>query len=210
METSARSKLFRQTALDRLTSPEQLDQLLTMTGAHSRVALLSSVGMFAFLIIWGIFGSLSSHVQGQIIFPDFPDQALTHSETDAPERLALIYLPIEQAKKLHMGMSVWIAPATVKKQVFGTLIGVVRRISELPSYRHQMPLTLAEDEPLYAVYLDLTQSACAVSGYRWTTSDGPPFKLAGGAMVDAEITLPEQRPVSLLIPLLRKVAGIEQ
>ncbi len=220
METSAQRKLFRQTALDRLVSPEQLDQLVTMTDSHSWVALLSIVGMFALLIIWGIFGSLSPHVKGRIIFPDLPVQTLTHIATVEPERSALVYIPTEQAKKLHVGMPLRIALAPVKKQEFCALSGVVRRIADIPSYRQKMPLTLrngaaltvpfAQNEQLSAVYMDLSKSAHTVSAYRWTTGDGSPFRLAGETMINAEIILPEQRPVSLLIPLLRKVAGIEQ
>ncbi|MFZ2403791.1 MAG: hypothetical protein WAW41_01550, partial [Methylobacter sp.] len=130
---------------------------------------------------------------------------------------ALIYVPTEHGKKLRSGLGVRIEPATVKKEEYGTLVGVVREISEFPVTSQGMVSVLqnaalassfAKEGPPYAVYVDLVRDANTVSGYRWTSMDGPPLNLATGTTLNAEIMVLEQRPISLLIPFLRKTAGI--
>jgi len=112
-----------------------------------------------------------------------------------------------------------IEPATVKKEKYGTLIGVIRQISEFPvtsqgivSVLQNQALagTFAKDGSPYAVHVDLAKDAKTISGYRWTSNDGPPIKIASGTTLNAEITVMEQRPISLLIPFLRKATGIYQ
>lgn len=58
-------QIFRQTALERLSSPEQIDRLLPLTSPRSWVAL-TAVGLFlAGAALWAIFGILYSTVEGQ-------------------------------------------------------------------------------------------------------------------------------------------------
>lgn len=58
-------QIFRQAALDRLSSPEQLDAALPLVNARG----WASIGVFSFLvlsaILWGVFGSLPSNIAGK-------------------------------------------------------------------------------------------------------------------------------------------------
>ena len=52
------SEIYRKVSLERLSSPEQLDSLMTVTSPRSWIAL-TAVGMLvAAAIIWGVFGSI--------------------------------------------------------------------------------------------------------------------------------------------------------
>jgi len=55
-------KLFRQAALDRLTSPEQLHTLMRVTDVKGWIALLGAALVIATVVIWGIFGKIQSKV----------------------------------------------------------------------------------------------------------------------------------------------------
>lgn len=64
-ERMLRLALFRQQALDKLSSPEQLDQLLDVVGPKGWLALLV---LFALLLgggVWSVFGELPSRVEGR-------------------------------------------------------------------------------------------------------------------------------------------------
>ncbi|MFO7717174.1 MAG: hypothetical protein R6Y91_01230, partial [Desulfohalobium sp.] len=61
-------KLFRNVSLERLSSPEQLDQVLQVTTPKGWLALLTLAGMIAIALIWGIFGSLPTKVTGMGMF----------------------------------------------------------------------------------------------------------------------------------------------
>ncbi|MGH9344333.1 MAG: NHLP bacteriocin system secretion protein [Terriglobia bacterium] len=59
------SRLFTKTALDRLASPEQMDQLLSFGSVRLWLALLALLGVLAVATAWGFMGSISSEVSGQ-------------------------------------------------------------------------------------------------------------------------------------------------
>lgn len=58
-------ELFRKSALDKLASPEQLDQLFTLASPKSWVALLTLIGLLVVVLLWGIFGTVPTKIGGQ-------------------------------------------------------------------------------------------------------------------------------------------------
>src|SRR5215472_2386620 len=59
------TELFRKVALERLSSPEQLDQLLVITSPKDWLALLASFAVLFVVVLWGIEGKIATKVQGQ-------------------------------------------------------------------------------------------------------------------------------------------------
>ncbi len=59
------TKVFRKVSLERMSSPEQLDQVMQVTTPKGWVALLSLIVLVVFAIFWGIFGSISTKVTGK-------------------------------------------------------------------------------------------------------------------------------------------------
>src|ERR1044071_42828 len=57
--------LFRQSAMDRLSSPDQLDQLMRVTDPKGWVALLALLGLTLAMVLLGIFRSIATSVGGQ-------------------------------------------------------------------------------------------------------------------------------------------------
>ncbi len=64
------TELFRKKALEKLRSPEQLDQLLRITSTRSWLALLGVVVIVVTAVLWGIYGRVSTKVMGTGIFLD--------------------------------------------------------------------------------------------------------------------------------------------
>lgn len=58
-------ELFRKSALEKLSSPEQLDQLFTLAGPKSWIALAALMGMLSVVVLWGIFGTVPTKIAGQ-------------------------------------------------------------------------------------------------------------------------------------------------
>ncbi|KJR42543.1 Membrane-fusion protein [Candidatus Magnetoovum chiemensis] len=65
---SQESKIFRKVALDRLSSPEQLDSLMRVTTPLGWLALVTFGFIIVFIVLWSYFGSIPSIVQGNGIF----------------------------------------------------------------------------------------------------------------------------------------------
>jgi len=59
------SQIFRKVALDRLSSPEQLDQIMRVTSPIGWAALAACVVLIAMAGIWGVFGTIPTKVMGQ-------------------------------------------------------------------------------------------------------------------------------------------------
>lgn len=59
------TELFRKSALEKLSSPEQLDQLMKITRPRSWIALGAMALILAVAILWSVFGSLPTSVSGQ-------------------------------------------------------------------------------------------------------------------------------------------------
>jgi HlyD family secretion protein len=59
------TKIFRKVALERMSSPEQLDQLLRVTTPKSWLALVALIALLSVAIAWGYRGQLTTKVGGE-------------------------------------------------------------------------------------------------------------------------------------------------
>lgn len=59
------NRIFRKVSLDRLSSPEQLDQLLRVTTPKSWLAMVALSGVLLIIVIWGYTGTISTKAAGQ-------------------------------------------------------------------------------------------------------------------------------------------------
>lgn len=57
--------LYRDSSLERLSTPEQLDQLVQVTDPRSWLMLTALLGLLAAFVGWGVFGSVSSRVDAR-------------------------------------------------------------------------------------------------------------------------------------------------
>jgi pyruvate/2-oxoglutarate dehydrogenase complex dihydrolipoamide acyltransferase (E2) component len=62
------STIFRQSSLDRLSSPEQLDQLIRITSRRSWIALLALGAVVLSAVAWGLTGTVTTSVSEQGMF----------------------------------------------------------------------------------------------------------------------------------------------
>ncbi len=64
------AKIFRQEAIDRLSSPERLDELLRITSPRSWIWLLALAILITTVLVWGVYGTIPTKVNGIGIFID--------------------------------------------------------------------------------------------------------------------------------------------
>ena len=139
-------------------------------------------------------------------------------ESEGTKLEALIYIPAERGKNVKLGMPVRIEPSTVKREEFGTMVGTVVSISDFPITPQGMAAVLHNDNLVqrfskegaaYAATVSLEPDPENVSGYRWAVGKGPPTRLTSGTLTRAEITTRRQRPLDLVVPLFRRLTGID-
>jgi HlyD family secretion protein len=139
-------------------------------------------------------------------------------ESEGVKLEALVFLPADRGKSVKPGMMARIEPSTVKREEFGTMVGTVVTISDFPITPQGMAAVLHNDSLVtrfshegapYAATVSLEQDATTVSGYRWAVGKGPPIRLTSGTLTRAEITTRNQRPLDLVVPLIRRLTGID-
>lgn len=130
---------------------------------------------------------------------------------------AVIYVPIGQGgKKVKPGMQIQISPRDIKREQYGSMLGEVQSVSPYPTTPEAMLNVLkhkglveefSQSGPPMVIYADLIADPSAPSGFKWT-SQGPNFKMDLGWVVSGEVVVGEQRPISLVIPYLKRVLGL--
>ncbi|MFH1886179.1 MAG: NHLP bacteriocin system secretion protein [Pseudomonadota bacterium] len=131
--------------------------------------------------------------------------------------VAILYLSFQDGKKVRPGMRAQISPSTVKREEYGFIVGTVRTVSEFPATREGMMRTLANEQLVgtltqdgapIAITAELSLSPETVSGFEWSSSQGPPVLITSGTFCTATVTVRQQRPISLVIPILKKSLGL--
>jgi len=139
-------------------------------------------------------------------------------EDEGAKLEAVVYIPAEQGKNVKAGLQVRVAPSTVKREEFGTMVGTVMSVSEFPVTPQGMTAVLHNDQLVklfshdgapYAVAVSLQRDASTTSGYRWAVGKGPEIHLTSGTLAQAEITTRNRRPLDLVVPLFKKLTGID-
>ncbi len=143
---------------------------------------------------------------------------LTVERADSTGTLeAVAYLPAVDGKKVRPGMEAQITPSTVRREEYGFMAGRVAQVADYPATPQSMMLRLqnealakelAGSAPPFEVRATLAP-APTPSGYRWSSAKGAPVSLSSGTLCAADIIVDRQRPISLVIPILRKSLGLE-
>jgi len=155
--------------------------------------------------------------RGNVVAMGEPILSLDLSGRTVKELEAVIYVPSVQGKQIRPGMAIQIAPSTVKQEEFGRMLGRVTYVSDFPATgkgmrrvlkNDRLVATLSGQDAPYEVHADLEVDPATVSRYKWSSSKGPPLRIQSGTLAVAYIAVKEQRPVELVVPLLRKYTGI--
>jgi HlyD family secretion protein len=127
----------------------------------------------------------------------------------------IAFVPAQEGKRIKPGMQALISPSTFKREEFGSIKGEVETVSQFPTSKKAMMAVLqnehlveflAKKGPPITVRIRLLEDPGSFSRFAWSYSKGPQHHVTPGSLADARITVREQRPVSLIIPALRKIS----
>lgn len=192
------SRVFRKAALDRLSSPEQLDQLVRITLPQGWISLGILTMLVGFALVWGWFGSITQELTGDgTLRSTTSSVGMVPQAQDGPLE-AILYLPVEQENRITSGMEARILPVGLQSQQYGFLIGKVRGAR----------IGMKDQHSCLEVEVALQQNPGAFSGFQWSSSSGPHEELSSNMPVTGKIIVRQGRPLSLLIPALRNRDGV--
>lgn len=155
--------------------------------------------------------------QGKMVGRGEPVLNLDLTGSSVRNLVAVVYVPSIHGKRIKPGMTIQIAPSTVRQEEYGMMLGKVTFVSNFPSTPRGMALTLKNDQLVqglsgggapYEVHADLLVDPSTVSQYRWSSSQGPPVEIQSGTLANALVTVDRQRPLATVLPLLRRWTGM--
>jgi len=132
---------------------------------------------------------------------------------DVNETSILFYLPIEQGKRILPGMSVNVYPSTVNRQEYGHMKAIITKVSEYAITTEEIKETLGNDElankfmqmgVLVEINANLLKDEDTKSGFYWSGKKGRDVIVNEGTICDVSVTVEENKPISLVIPLLKE------
>ncbi len=150
---------------------------------------------------------------GQYLAPGAP--IMTVEPTNLP-LTATLYIPVETGKDVRPGQEVQVMPADASVDQYGYIPGLVLFVADLPSTPESMQAVLqneflvqqfAAQGPTIRVEVSLAKDPDTVSGYAWSSSEGPAMKLSAGTLCTASIVLSRSAPITYAFPALERVLG---
>ena len=160
-------------------------------------------------------------VAGRLVAPGTPVFNLEVQEDKEQALEVLVYLPPRDGKKVRPGMTIEVAPSTVRPEEFGRILGVVASVSDFPATRHALMADLANEDlvqgfltqtggaPL-VVRADLltTGDADSSTGLKWTSSKGPETPIYAGTLCTSSVVVRQQHPIEFMVPGIRDAMGL--
>ncbi len=131
---------------------------------------------------------------------------------------ALLFIPAGEGKKVKPGMAAQIAPSVAKREEYGFMKGTVISVSGLPAtdaaadsilHNDRLVGQLFQNGNPIIVTVELVPDKTTPSGYGWSTSQGPPTDVTSGTLAEGQIVVLRQRPITLVLPYLRKLFGLD-
>jgi HlyD family secretion protein len=151
---------------------------------------------------------------GERIETDTPVLSLQSSDNNLE---VVAYIPSLRAKEVRTGMDAEISPSIVKREEYGFMRGRVRDVGAFPTTKaalmknfenENLMSALTGEGPVTEVQIEMVRDPDTISGFRWSSSKGPPIELSSGMLCGLQIVTARQRPVVLLLPFVRQEAGL--
>src|SRR6476469_3931344 len=143
------------------------------------------------------------------------------SENSREKMVSLVYFADRDGKQIKPGMTVQVTPSVVKRERYGGIVGKVTQVSPFPVTNEDMSAIIGNENladsiaksiagggaPVQ-VFVELQQDPNTISGYKWSSSTGPPLKLCPGTTALVRVQIGQLAPISYVSPIFRSVTGV--
>jgi hypothetical protein len=176
--------LFRQESLERLSSPERLDELMKLVKLKTWLPLGTLGVLLGLGLAWSIFGRIpvTTHGRGLLVQSD-----------DSAQLMALLIFDNQYRGQLQAGMDVVLMPETL---LVYNEPGVPAEVVEVVEPDALTLSQAREGEDPYAggfeVLAQLTPMAQAM----------PPNTIVPGVAIEGRVTLAQKPPIAFVLPFL--------
>jgi HlyD family secretion protein len=122
--------------------------------------------------------------------------------------VAMLYLPGSSAATVRPGARVDLTVQTAPTDQYGVLRGKVKAVGRAQTRQQisgflgnsQLGAEFSKKGQPVPVMVELDPSATTKSRYKWSSTDGPPYRLTSMTMAEGAVHQPSERPVDWLLP----------
>src|SRR6185503_6580494 len=148
--------------------------------------------------------------RGNLVSAGEPIMSINLGGRAVQELEAVIFIPSVQGKRIRPGMTIQVAPTTVKQEEFGLMVGKVTYVSDFPATARGMQRVLKNDklagalagsDAPYELHAELVPDPNTTSRYKWTSSKGPPIRIQSGTLATGNVEVASRRPIEMVLPL---------
>ncbi|MEM6716956.1 MAG: hypothetical protein AAF622_17970 [Cyanobacteria bacterium P01_C01_bin.147] len=189
MAKKTNKDLFRKESLERLSSPERLDELMTIVNLKTWLPL-GTIGVLLGLgLIWSLVGRIPVTTSGR--------GHLVENDQGGGELIALLHFDNRYRGQFEPGMPVVLTPETLLIYNEPGLKGEITEVLEPPA------LTLGEaQQPGVDADTDLEGRLDVLAQLSPMDAAMPPNTVVPGVVVEGRITLEEKAPITFVFPFL--------
>lgn len=144
------------------------------------------------------------------------DSPVISIQPEANNLEILAYVSSLRAKEIKAGMEAQISPSTVKREEYGYIRGKVLQVADYPATKaalmrnfenESLISALTHEGPMTELKIQMIPDEGTLSGFRWSSSQGPPVLLSSGTLCTIQVVTKRQRPVTLFLPFLKEKMG---
>ena len=144
-------------------------------------------------------------------------QPIVSIQPDRQNLELLAYVPAAQAKDVKTGMEVQVAPSSAKREEFGFMTGRVNFVAYYPAtsaalmrnFQNELLVSaLTSSGPVTELRVALDPDESTPSGFRWSSSHGPPITISSGTICNVQIVTRRQKPITLVVPSVKERLGL--
>lgn len=143
--------------------------------------------------------------RGDVINPGTPICTIRLTR-NTNELNGILYIPVEKGKRVEEGMMIQLAPNGIDVKESGSLMGVVRHVSQYPVTTQSLKMHLgnpqlaqwissSQGSALMEVGFDLIEDDSSESGYLWTSVVGDHKPITPGSFCTGSIVIERQAPI---------------
>jgi HlyD family secretion protein len=144
-------------------------------------------------------------------------QPILTVETPGRHLEFVLFVSIRDGDQIEAGEPVNVSPNWTRREEEGTMIGTVREITKFPVTPEGLRSLVQNEDlvrsfsgqgPVFMAYVRLKRDSGTASGYAWTSSKGAEEPITSGGFGSADVMVKRERPIGLVIPTLRRWAGV--
>jgi len=193
-------EIFRKSALNRLSSLEQLDKMIVVTSPMTLLMVLGGFIVTISTLLWCAFGKIPVYVQTTGII-------LTDENSGMTE--AVCYVPAAMGKSIRKDMDVVIFPGILGGYDYNHISAKVTDVDSYVTKKDDivsrvkdelLAESFVSDGPVIEVVCDVAKNEDAEYDFELTDSRGQKVVLDEGTMFIGRIIIDKKSPISMIFP----------